>query len=250
MECTITLILKHWEVISTLYLGHPFYWRLGIKTSSTGKEGSVSGNNWGNIACLEERAMLLREGPESHFIFLPITFSFFVFFFSSFHRFWIKAMLSGCFECGEKGKMGGSKSRVRWVGLMWLRELPARRRRGTLMGMSIRKKCGAYIYIYICTSPHFVCMCVCVSYVTVSSHPTYPTLLLPLFSLPLFLFLFYFSPSLHAPLFTLTVIWQVRGWQPWRRQGKRLSGLVLLGSCWLAEELAVRLGSCYWPGDW
>lgn len=26
--------------------------------------------------------MLLREGPESHFIFLPITFSLFVFFFS------------------------------------------------------------------------------------------------------------------------------------------------------------------------
>lgn len=67
-------ILKHWEVISTLYPGHPFYWTRGIKTSSTGKEGSVSGNNWGNIACLEEQATLLREGPESHFIFLPITF--------------------------------------------------------------------------------------------------------------------------------------------------------------------------------
>lgn len=65
----------------------------GIKTSSTGKEGSVSGNNWGNIACLEERATILREGPESHFIFLPITFSFFVFFFFSFF-FWIKVMWS------------------------------------------------------------------------------------------------------------------------------------------------------------
>lgn len=93
-----------WGVISTLYLGHPFYWRPGIKTSSTGEEGSVSGNNWGNIACLEERATLLREGPESHFIFLPITFFllrllfFFFFFFFSF--FLIKAMLSWCFETG------------------------------------------------------------------------------------------------------------------------------------------------------
>lgn len=92
MHCTLSCKSWNiWGVISTLYLGHPFYWRPGIKTSSTGEEGSVSGNNWGNIACLEERATLLREGPESHFIFLPITFFllrllffFFFFFFSPF----------------------------------------------------------------------------------------------------------------------------------------------------------------------
>lgn len=93
-----------------------------------------------------------------------------------------------------------------------------------------------------------LCVCVCDS----PSHPTEHAPPCSLHSFPIHFrpFLFSFFPSLPHWLFTLTVIWQVQGWQTWRRQGKRLSGLALLGSCWLAVELAVRLRSCDRPGDW
>ena len=103
-----------------------------------------------------------------------------------------------------------------------------------------------------------VCVCVCVcerlcDTLPISSHPTCLALLSPLLSHPLsplpLLLSRPFSPPLR--LFTLTVIWQAWGWQTWSRQGKRLSGLALLGSCWLAEELAVRSGkAATGQGDW
>lgn len=256
-------ILKHWRVISTLCLGHPFYWRPGIKTSSTSEEGSVSGNNWGNIARLRERATLLHEGPESHFIFLPITFSFFVFFFFllSLNQSDVELVLwdSGIEmeHVWQKEECGEEKHRERWVGLMWPRELPERKmgkREGRghwweWASARIRRKWSENdIYV------RDVCVCVC-AYVTVWLSPSHPTKHAPpssLHSSPIHFHpdLCSFSPSLPPWLFTLTVIWQAWGWQTWRRQGKRLSGLALLGSCWLAEELAVSSGSCNWPGDW
>lgn len=250
-------ILKHWGVISTLHLGHPFYWRPGIKTSSTGKEGCVTGNNWGNIACLKEHATLLREGPESHFIFLPITFSFFsVFFFFSLSVSHWGIEMEHVWQWG-RDKNGGRKSTKRWVGLMWPRELPERkmgieRRRGHWWewgwGGAVSEEDGVRV-IYMSE----VCVCVCVFYSPhlIPPNMSHPSLSTSRSPLPLF-----FPPPppmpppTPPPLFTLTVIWQAQGWQTWSRQGKRLSGLALLGSCWLAEELAVRSGSCDWPGDW
>lgn len=104
-------------------------------------------------------------------------------------------------------------------------------------------------------------MCVCVSLCAcmnlcdwVSRSPSHSTQHVPPFSLstpPPFTFTpSSFRSSLHLLLFMLTVIWQAQGWQTWTWQGKRLSGLALLGSCWLAEESAVRSGSCDRPGDW
>ena len=220
VQCTVMQIQKHWAVISTLYLGHPFYWRPGIKTSSTGEEGSVSGNNWGNIACLQERATLLREGPESHFIFLPITFSLLFF--------WIKVMLSWCFETGgyrwnmcgggAGGGAGGRKSTEMsgtdvTEGITWKKDVE-KRGEGDIDGserVPASEEDGArVIYIYM---SEFVCVCVCVC-VCESTHmrlcmtlsPSNPTLHAPPCSLHSFLlhfhsFLFSFSlPSLRPCL--------------------------------------------------
>lgn len=221
-------ILKHWGVISTLYLGHPFYWRPGIKTSSTGNEGSVSGNNWGNIACLEERATLLREGPESHFIFLPITSSFFVFFFFFFFSLFFLNQsdvelvlwdwgieIEHVWRWG-RGRNGGRKSTERWVGLMWPRELPERKMgkregRETLMGVSgcqHQKKMGREWYI--CQSRVYVCVCAYV-WLCVTLSPSHPTQHAPscsLHSFPIHFHPFLFSFSSSLPPHPHCLRWQ------------------------------------------
>lgn len=51
---------------------------LELKLHPPAKRVCVSGNNWGNIACLQKQATLFTWGaPESHFSFLPITFFFY-----------------------------------------------------------------------------------------------------------------------------------------------------------------------------
>lgn len=234
-------IRKHWEVISTLHPGHPFYWTPGIKTSSTGKEGSVSGNNWANIACLEEQATLLREGPESHFIFLPITFSFFV----SLPFFLIKAMWAlrlgdwdgTCVAVRPREEWGeekyGEMSRTDVTkGITWKKDGKERRRD---TDGNVRVPASEEEW-YICQT---LCVCVCMcDQVSHSLHLPQPNTSHPALStLRQFTFarLSFHSP-LPPPLFTLTVIWQAQGWQTWSWQGKRLSGLAWLGSCWRADS--------------
>lgn len=94
-------------------------------------------------------------------------------------------------------------------------------------------------------------MCV-VTLLPISSLPIRPVRLSPLCSTSTFCPFSSPTPYSRPSRFTLTVIWQAQGWQTWSRQGKRLSGPALLGSCWLAEELAVRWGveAAVGQGDW
>lgn len=140
---------------------------------------------------------------------------------------------------------------------MWLRELPERKmgeRGGRLMGVrewQYQKKIERGLYMY---QSLWVCVRVLMHtvHVRLFLHLIPPNMSIPALLTPYFciLPLPFLISALSPPPAPLTVIWQAQGWQTGRRQGKRSSGLVLLGSCWLAEELAVRLESCEWPGDW
>lgn len=103
------------RVITTLCHERWFYWQPGIKTLSTGK-APVSGNNWRNIACLEEWAALYVRAQKVISFFCPLLFPS--------PLFWIKVVLSLRFETtGDRDRtcVSPKKHRVRSVGVMWLK---------------------------------------------------------------------------------------------------------------------------------
>lgn len=217
--------------------GQRFYWKPGIKTSSTSKDSSQNLNNWASIAYLQVRALPLREGPESHFIFCPLLFpppssSSSTSSSSSplppppplcLNQSNVEVVLWDLWIEMEQVWWwgGGGAGGQRWVGLMWPRELPERKmwkreRRGTLMGVSEcqhrrERESERLAKSDICVSQLHVCvrvdLCLC-SYNLHLPHPTFSTL-----SPIHFLSSSFISPSIPLPLFTLTVIWQARGWQ-------------------------------------
>lgn len=206
--------------------GQRFYWKPGIKTSSTSKDSSQNLNNWASIAYLQVRALPLREGPESHFIFCPLLFpppssSSSTSSSSSplppppplcLNQSNVEVVLWDLWIEMEQVWWwgGGGAGGQRWVGLMWPRELPERKmwkreRRGTLMGVSEcqhrrerEREIGQKWYMCVTVA----CVCTCRSMPMFLQSPPAPPYILHTLPHPLPLFLFYFSlhssPTVYA----------------------------------------------------
>ncbi len=217
-------ILKHWEVISTLYLGHPFYWRPGIKTSSTATRVL-----W--VAIIEGILPVSKSEPRFYVraqkvisFFCPLLFPssssfspFFPLFFES-KWCWAGALRLGdrdrtCVAVGQREEWGEGKHREMsrtdvTEGITWKKD-GEKRGEGDIDGserVAASEEDGARV-IYMSESCVCVRVRICVAVcdtLPISSHPACPILLSPLLSHPLSplpLFFLPFPPSLSPTVY-------------------------------------------------